>query len=112
MSKVVNEARQQLIAAINAAKPGLKEFKIEVPADRSNGDFSANVAMVNAKQFSMAPRALAEEIIGNLNLENTYFSKVEVAGPGFMNFFLDDSYYADSEHQGKEQIYLSGYQRH
>ena len=95
MSKVVNEARQQLIAAINAAKPGLKEFKIEVPADRSNGDFSANVAMVNAKQFSMAPRALAEEIIGNLNLENTYFSKVEVAGPGFMNFFLDDSYYAD-----------------
>ena len=95
MSKVVNEARQQLIAAINAAKPGLKEFKIEVPADRSNGDFSANVAMVNAKQFAMAPRALAEEIIGNLNLENTYFSKVEVAGPGFMNFFLDDSYYAD-----------------
>ena len=95
MSKVVNEARQQLIAAINAAKPGLKEFKIEVPADRSNGDFSANVAMVNAKQFSMAPRALAEEIIGNLNLENTYFSKVEVAGPGFMNFFLNDSYYAD-----------------
>lgn len=95
MSKVVNEARQQLVAAINAAKPGLKEFKIEVPADRSNGDFSANVAMVNAKQFSMAPRALAEEIIGNLNLENTYFSKVEVAGPGFMNFFLDDSYYAD-----------------
>ena len=95
MSKVVNEARQQLIAAINAAKPGLKEFKIEVPADRSNGDFSANVAMVNAKQFSMAPRALAEEIIGNLNLENTYFSKVEVAGPGFMNFFLDDNYYAD-----------------
>ena len=95
MSKVVNEARQQLIAAINAAKPGLKEFKIEVPADRSNGDFSANVAMVNAKQFAMAPRALAEEIIGNLNLENTYFSKVEVAGPGFMNFFLNDSYYAD-----------------
>ncbi len=95
MSKIVNEARQQLIAAINAAKPGLKEFKIEVPADRSNGDFSANVAMVNAKQFAMAPRALAEEIIGNLNLENTYFSKVEVAGPGFMNFFLNDSYYAD-----------------
>ncbi len=95
MSKVVNEARQQLVAAINAAKPGLKEFKIEVPADRSNGDFSANVAMVNAKQFAMAPRALAEEIIGNLNLDNTYFSKVEVAGPGFMNFFLNDNYYAD-----------------
>ncbi len=95
MSKVVNEARQQLVAAINAAKTGLKEFKIEVPADRSNGDFSANVAMVNAKQFGMAPRALAEEIVGNLNLEGTYFSKVEVAGPGFMNFFLNDNYYAD-----------------
>lgn len=51
--------------------------------------------MVNAKTFSMNPRALAEEIVSNINLDDTYFSKVEVAGPGFMNFFLSDKYYAD-----------------
>lgn len=95
MSKVVNAARDQLVAVINAAKDGLKEFKVEVPADRANGDFSANAAMVNAKTFSMNPRALAEEIVSNINLDDTYFSKVEVAGPGFINFFLSDKYYAD-----------------
>ena len=95
MSKVVNAAKEQINAVINAAKPGLKEFKVEVPADRSNGDFSANAAMVNAKTFAVNPRALAEEIAGNINLDGTYFSKVEVAGPGFMNFFLSDKYYAD-----------------
>lgn len=95
MSKVVTAARDQLIAVINAAKSGLKEFKVEVPADRANGDFSANAAMVNAKVFQTNPRALAEEIVSNVNLEGTYFSKVEVAGPGFINFFLSDDYYAD-----------------
>lgn len=95
MSKVVSAARDQLVAVINAAKDGLKEFKVEVPADRANGDFSANAAMVNAKIFQTNPRALAEEIVSNINLDGTYFSKVEVAGPGFMNFFLSDEYYAD-----------------
>lgn len=95
MSKVVNAARNQVVAVINAAKDGLKEFKVEVPADRANGDFSANAAMVNAKVFSTNPRALAEEIVSKISLENTYFSKVEVAGPGFINFFLSDKYYAD-----------------
>ncbi|MBR6479774.1 MAG: arginine--tRNA ligase [Clostridia bacterium] len=95
MSKVVNAAREQIVSVINAAKPGLREFKVEVPADRSNGDFSANAAMVNAKAFGTNPRALAEEIAGSLSLAGTYFSKVEVAGPGFMNFFLSDKYYAD-----------------
>ena len=95
MSKVVNAAREQIVSVINAAKPGLREFKVEVPADRSNGDFSANAAMVNAKALGTNPRALAEEIAGSLSLAGTYFSKVEVAGPGFMNFFLSDKYYAD-----------------
>ena len=95
MSKIVNVAREQITDLINSAKEGLREFRVEVPADRSNGDFSANAAMVNAKTFGMNPRALAEEIVGKLDLSNTYFEKVEVAGPGFMNFFLSDKYYAD-----------------
>ena len=106
MSKVVNIAKQQLATAVGAAVTELidagalpageqKEFKTEVPADRNNGDFSVNVAMVNSKVWGMPPRKSAELIAGKLNLENTYFEKCEVAGPGFMNFYLSDKYYAD-----------------
>jgi len=106
MSNVVNLAKEQMNNAINAAvelltKNGelpegeLKEFRVEVPADRQNGDFSANVAMVNSKVWRMAPRQAADLIVSKLSLENTYFSKVLVAGPGFMNFYLSDEYYAD-----------------
>lgn len=106
MSKVVNTAKEQLVNAVNEAVTELinagalpagdqKEFKTEVPADRKNGDFSVNVAMVNSKVWGMPPRKSAELIADRLQLENTYFEKCEVAGPGFMNFYLSDKYYAD-----------------
>lgn len=106
MSKVVNIAKQQLATAVGRAVTELidagalpageqKEFKTEVPADRNNGDFSVNVAMVNSKVWGMPPRKSAELIAEKLNFENTYFEKCEVAGPGFMNFYLSDKYYAD-----------------
>ncbi len=106
MSKVVNIAKEQLFSAVNNAVAELinagelpageqKEFKTEVPADRNNGDFSVNVAMVNSKVWGMPPRKSAELIAEKLNFEDTYFEKCEVAGPGFMNFYLSDRYYAD-----------------
>lgn len=106
MSKVVFEAREQLKTLIDTAVASLvsdgvfsnselREYKIEVPADHNNGDFSANVAMVNSKVFGMPPRAVAEAIAEKFNLDGTYFTKVEIAGPGFMNFFLSNEYYAD-----------------
>lgn len=106
MSKVVNTAKEQLVNAVNGAVTELinagalpagdqKEFKTEVPADRKNGDFSVNVAMVNSKVWGMPPRKSAELIADKLQLENTYFEKCEVAGPGFMNFYLSNKYYAD-----------------
>ena len=70
-------------------------FNIEVPADKRNGDFSTNAAMVNAKNFRLPPRKIAETIVSFASNEGTYFEKIEVAGPGFINFFLNDAYYAD-----------------
>ena len=106
MSKVVNTAKKQLSDAVVAAVKSLtesgdlpegelREFNTEVPADKKNGDFSINVAMVNSKVWHMPPRKSAELIKDKLNLDNTYFEKCEVAGPGFMNFYLSDKYYAD-----------------
>lgn len=106
MSVIVSDVKKQLFDTVNKAvselvKSGelpdgeMREYKTEVPADRKNGDFSANVAMVNSKVWSMPPRKSAELIAEKLDLDGTYFEKVTVAGPGFMNFYLSDRYYSD-----------------
>ncbi len=105
MSYIVNEVQDQLrsaviasmqIAAENgiiAAVPETK-FNVEIPADRANGDFSTNAAMAWARELRMAPRKIAEIIMDKINLENTFFARCECAGPGFLNFYLSNSYYA------------------
>ena len=106
MSYIVNKVQEQLKNAVysavetavnNGAFPQMPtaEFKVEIPADRANGDFSANAAMVWARELRSAPRKIADTIMENISLEGTYFLRAEVAGPGFMNFYLSDSYYAD-----------------
>ena len=106
MSKVADKAKKQIKniileavgkAVAQGALPAepMNDFGIEVPNDRANGDFSSNAAMVNARAFRSAPRKIAEAIAENMDITDTYFSKVEVAGPGFINFYLCDSYYAD-----------------
>ncbi len=71
----------------------LPDFNIETPADRSHGDLASNVAMVSARIFKSAPRKIAETIAAHLELAGTMLSHCEIAGPGFMNFFYDKSYY-------------------
>ena len=114
MSYVVKQAESQLDAAIRAAVSAavaagalpegeLPAYAIEVPADRAHGDLAANVAMVSAKAFRQAPRKIADAIVDNLSLEGTYFEKAEVAGPGFLNFFLSPSYYGDIVAEAQEK---------
>ncbi|MBQ8751472.1 MAG: arginine--tRNA ligase [Clostridia bacterium] len=106
MSKVVKKAEMQLDTAIREAvaaavtagelpEGDLPAYVIETPADRTHGDLVTNVAMVSAKAFRCAPRKIADTILAHLSLENTYFEKAEVAGPGFLNFFLSPAYYGD-----------------
>ena len=105
MSKLVKETEQALRQAVldamgKAVAEGalppepVPAFSVEVPADRANGDYATNAAMACAKAFRMAPRKIAEEIFARMDLADTFFSRCEVAGPGFLNFFLADSYYA------------------
>lgn len=106
MSVLVSEAKQQIEkiltdAANKAIKNGelpeceLAPFKVEVPADRKNGDYAVNAAMVWARGFKSAPRAIAEKLMANANFEGSFIKKYEIAGPGFINLFLSDKYYAD-----------------
>ena len=68
---------------------------VEIPKDVQNGDYAANHAMAGARAFHMAPRKIAEALIENADLEGGWFSSVDVAGPGFINFRLSDRWYAD-----------------
>ena len=68
-------------------------FTIETPADRTNGDLASNVAMVSARAFKKAPRAIAESITKYIELEGTNLDRFEIAGPGFINFFYGKQFY-------------------
>ena len=105
MSKIVNETHQQIRQAIldamgKAVSAGtlpaepVCDFKIEVPADNKNGDFSSNVAMMSTKALRMNPRKIGETILENIDLKGTYLERCEIAGPGFLNFYLSPSYYS------------------
>lgn len=69
----------------------LPEYQIEYPDQEKFGDYSCNVAMVIASRMQKNPRELAEKLVEYLDSPN--FEKVEVAGPGFINFFLKQSLY-------------------
>ncbi len=67
-----------------------EEILIEVPKEKANGDFATNIAMKLANILHQSPRAIAERIVADLPKER--FTKVEIAGPGFINFFVDKRY--------------------
>ena len=68
---------------------------VEIPKDTKNGDYASSFAMAGAKALHMAPRAIAQAILDHLELEGTYFDRSEIAGPGFLNFFLGSKWYGD-----------------
>ncbi len=87
-------ARSALAAAL--AELGLaierESIQIERPADTAHGDLSSNVALVAAKQLKRNPRELAAEIAARVKTEAGFVDRVEVAGPGFINFAFSHAY--------------------
>lgn len=103
MSSIVLDTQKKLKTLVlkaieKAAKAGellestSADFHIETPSDTTHGDFATNAAMVNAKTMGQSPRKIAEAIINNLDLSGSMISKVETAGPGFINFFLGEDF--------------------
>lgn len=77
--------------ALNALYPEEElEVKIDYPRDKSHGDYSCNAAMILAKKIGMNPREVAEKIKNELG-KVSGVEKVEIAGPGFLNFFLSNT---------------------
>jgi len=81
-----------------------KQINIEQPSDKKFGDFSTNIALLTAKECRRNPRELALEIIGHLVFPPDTIAKIEVAGAGFINFYLTPLFIM----QSVEQVLLDG----
>ena len=69
---------------------------VEIPKDTANGDYTTTFCLAAAKAMKMNPRQVAQTLIDAMALEDSYFTAVELAGPGFLNFRLGGKWYADT----------------
>lgn len=107
---IINHLVQAAAAAKEAKELNfeeLPEFVLEVPRERQFGDYAANLAMVLARAAKLPPRQIAEILIKNFDLQGTWVSRMEIAGPGFINFYLDHHwlYEVIPEVKSKDQRY-------
>lgn len=92
---LVLEALGKAMAAGELPEAAMPPFIVEIPQDRANGDYATNAAFVGAKVFRTAPVKIAQAIAKYIDLGDSYFSECSVAGAGFINFRLNDKFYAD-----------------
>lgn len=89
---LVEEIKKSIQQAQLADMNEMPEIKIEIPKDNKNGDYSTNIAMVLTKIAKRNPREIATAIVDNLDTTAAQVEKVDIAGPGFINFYLDSAY--------------------
>ncbi|MCV9885773.1 arginine--tRNA ligase [Metabacillus halosaccharovorans] len=100
---IVEQVKERLKEEIKAAviKAGLAEeaqipeVLLELPKEKAHGDYATNMAMQLARVAKKAPRMIAEDIVANFDKEKGSIDKIEIAGPGFINFYMNNSYLTD-----------------
>ena len=90
MEKVIRTAIDDVLADWGFSGTA---FAVEHPGELNHGDYATNVAMVIAKQKGQAPRQVAEELVASLQDQIEYVDRIEIAGPGFINFFLTRDFF-------------------
>ena len=104
MTNMIQNAKDQAaslaMAAYRAAvadgtlpEADVKTAPVEIPKDTANGDFTTTFALAASKALRNNPRVIAQTLLDHMNLEGTYFASAEIAGPGFLNFRLNDTWY-------------------
>lgn len=96
VKETVMNALGRLVAEGKIEAVPLPAFNVERPADVSHGDFSCNAAMASAKALKNNPRAIGQMIADAAILDGTVFEKIEVAGPGFLNFFISPVWFNET----------------
>lgn len=89
----ISDALGNIMKENNIINENNLNFEIEIPADSKHGDLSSNVALTLSKSFRMPPIKIAKLISQNLEFDPSLITKSEIAGPGFINFFLGNEFF-------------------
>jgi len=95
VAELTMAAYERAAAAGALPRAEVRSAPVEIPKDASNGDFTTTFALAASKALRMQPRNIAQALLDNLDLTGTYFSAVEIAGPGFLNFRFNENWYRD-----------------
>ncbi|MCD7034718.1 arginine--tRNA ligase [Metabacillus sp. GX 13764] len=93
--RLKNEVKAAVLKAGLAEEAQIPDIILETPKDKAHGDFSVNTAMQLARIAKKAPKAIADEIVASFDKGKASIDKIEIAGPGFINFYMDNSYLTD-----------------
>ena len=91
MTAYETAAAEGLLPADVSVKPS-----VEIPKDTANGDYTTTFCLAAAKALHKNPRQVAQILMDHMQLEGSYFTTVEMAGPGFLNFRLGDKWFGDT----------------
>ncbi|MCK0470006.1 arginine--tRNA ligase [Halalkalibacter sp. APA_J-10(15)] len=96
VEQLKQQLKEEITNAVKAAQLAddqtIPECILESPKDKVHGDYATNMAMQLARIAKQAPRAIAEQIVEHLDQARASIEKVEIAGPGFINFYMDKAY--------------------
>ncbi|MBM7690643.1 arginyl-tRNA synthetase [Peribacillus deserti] len=90
--KIKQEIKQAVLKGSLAAEEQIPNVVLEVPKEKAHGDYSTNMAMQLARVAKKSPKAIAETIIEHFDASKANIEKIEIAGPGFINFHMNNSY--------------------
>jgi arginyl-tRNA synthetase len=94
-SRLKEEIRAAVVKANLATEEQIPDVILEIPKEKSHGDYSTNMAMQLARVAKKAPRMIAEALIENFDRSKASIEKIELAGPGFINFYMNNAYLTD-----------------
>ena len=90
LARLIEESIQAGMAAQLLPPLLLPAVEVGLPKDAGHGDYATNIAMILASRLKMNPRRIAEIIVARLSGQEQFLEKIEIAGPGFINFFIRD----------------------
>ena len=95
VNSLIRSSMEKAMAEGKLPQAELPNYTVEIPGDTSHGDFATNAAIVSARTFRNAPAKIAAILLENMDFSSaSYVEKAEIAGPGFINFFVKDAWFA------------------
>jgi arginyl-tRNA synthetase len=94
-TKLKEEIKAAVLKAGLASEEQIPDVILEIPKEKAHGDYSTNMAMQLARVAKKAPRMIAEALVDNFDRTKASIEKIELAGPGFINFYMNNAYLTD-----------------